>query len=65
MYCVGFGVRSIKDADVLNINFSAQLSSGQKIAIFERDDLDPRYFDVGNLYLYSCICELNTCESNF
>ena len=62
-----FGLRSIKDADVLseNINFSAQLSSGQKIAIFERDDLDPQYFDVDNLYLYSCIWELTTCESNF
>ena len=43
---LGFGVQSIKHANVLSekINFSAL--GGSKVAIFGGDDLDPIYFEV-------------------
>ena len=43
---IGFGVQSIKHANVLSekINFSAL--GGSKVAIFGGDDLDPIYFEV-------------------
>ena len=44
--CIGFGVQSIKHANVLSekINFSAL--GGSKVAIFGGDGLDPLNFEV-------------------